>query len=340
MILSVKNLKVEFDTYGGKVQAVRGVNFDLDSGQTLAIVGESGCGKSVSIQSILGLIPTPPGRVTEGSAKLNGKELIGLPTNELNQIRGKEIGVIFQDPMTSLNPTMTLGQQIMETLLIHSKMSKEDAREKAIKLLEQVQIPDARARVDQYPFQFSGGMRQRVMIAMALACEPKVLIADEPTTALDVTIQAQILSLLKDLQKKNNMALIIITHDLGVVARMADKVAVMYAGQIVESGTAEEVFYKSRHPYTMGLKQALPGRSRNRAKLVPIQGAPPDLFAPPKGCGYYARCPNAMKVCESNSPGEFQSSIGHFARCWLHHSMAEEALKKSVLNTTQSEVNV
>lgn len=323
-LLSIRDLKVEFTTYGGVVQAVRGVNLDVHQGKTLAIVGESGCGKSVTVQSILGLIPSPPGRIAGGSAKFKGTEMLGQPISELNKIRGKHIGMIFQDPMTSLNPTMTVGDQIMETLLIHNSLSKDEARKRAIKLLEDVHIPEAKTRVDHFPFQFSGGMRQRVMIAMAIACEPELLIADEPTTALDVTIQAQILNLLKELQRKNKMGLVIITHDLGVVARMADDVAVMYAGQVVEQGTVNQVFYRSRHPYTLGLKQALPSPSRERAQLTSIEGAPPDLFAPPIGCGFYARCNKAMKICEANNPREFIADE-HMGRCWLHHPQAQGA---------------
>lgn len=321
-LLSIRNLQVEFSTFGGVVKAVRGVDLDVERGKTLAIVGESGCGKSVTFQSILGLIPTPPGRVVGGSAKFAGQELIGSSIKDLNRIRGKHIGMIFQDPMTSLNPTMRVGDQIMETLLIHNKLSRAEARARAIKLLEEVQIPEAKNRIDQYPFQFSGGMRQRVMIAMAIACEPELLIADEPTTALDVTIQAQILNILKELQAKNNMGLILITHDLGVVARMADNVAVMYAGQVIEHGTVDEVFYKTRHPYTKGLKQALPSAMRERSELVPIDGAPPDLFSPPKGCGFYARCDQAMKICGDHNPKEFFEGQ-HMGRCWLHHSQAK-----------------
>lgn len=321
-LLSIRGLKVEFSTYGGTVQAVRGVDLEVHKGKTLAIVGESGCGKSVTVQSILGLIPSPPGRIVSGSALFNGTEMIGKPVNELNKIRGKHIGMIFQDPMTSLNPTMKVGDQIMETLLIHGRYSKSEARARAIKLLEDVHISEAKNRVDHYPFQFSGGMRQRVMIAMAIACEPELLIADEPTTALDVTIQSQILHLLRELQIKNKMGLVIITHDLGVVARMADNVAVMYAGQVVEHGTAEEVFYKSLHPYTLGLKQALPSPAMERSQLIPIEGAPPDLFSPPRGCGFYARCKQAMTICSENNPREFYED-SHMGRCWLHHPQAK-----------------
>ncbi|MEN9723116.1 MAG: hypothetical protein RJB38_1102 [Pseudomonadota bacterium] len=336
-LLQVRDLQVEFDTYGGVVQAVRGVTFEVDAGQTLAIVGESGCGKSVTVQSLMGLIPTPPGRITAGSALLRGQEILNLPLKEANRIRGKEIGMIFQDPMTSLNPTMTVGKQIAETLRIHDGYSADRARDRAIELLETVQIPEARSRVDLYPFQFSGGMRQRAMIAMAIACHPSVLIADEPTTALDVTIQAQILQLLKRLQREQKMAIILITHDLGVVAQMADQVAVMYAGQVVEYGSVDDVFYRSSHPYTLGLRRAMPENQEQRQKrLIPIEGSPPDLFKPPQGCGYFARCPQAMTVCESRMPMEFgvrRSSEGqHFSRCWLHHEWAPSELSKSILS--------
>jgi oligopeptide/dipeptide ABC transporter ATP-binding protein len=327
-ILSIRDLKVEFSTYGGTVQAVRGVTLEVSAGETLAVVGESGCGKSVTMQSIMGLIPTPPGRITGGSAKLMGRELIGTSLAELNRIRGKEIGMIFQDPMTSLNPTMTIGDQIAETLIVHRGMSSSDARRRVIQLLEQVQIPEPQLRVDSYPFQYSGGMRQRVMIAMALACEPKILIADEPTTALDVTIQAQILNLLKEIQISTGMALIIVTHDLGVVARMADRVAVMYAGQIVEKGSVDQIFYQSSHPYTLGLKTALPSRLETKHKLIPIQGAPPDLFNPPVGCAYAARCPYAMKICAEKKPVTLRSPSGHQVNCWLHHPHIVDSLRE------------
>ncbi len=330
-LLEVKNLTVEFDTYGGIVKAVRGVSFGVDKSKTLAIVGESGCGKSVTVQSIMGLIPMPPGRITGGSALMDGKEILGLPLSEANKVRGKRIGMIFQDPMTSLNPTMTVGNQIAETLRYHDGLSFKEGRKRAISILDQVQIPEAKARVDQYPFQFSGGMRQRVMIAMAIACNPELLIADEPTTALDVTVQSQILTLLNELRKERNMSIILITHDLGVVARMADEVAVMYAGQIVESGTVDQIFYQSAHPYTMGLKEAMPDRDESKThKLKPIDGSPPDLFHPPVGCGYYARCPNARKVCEKTLPplfdvetSEMPTSPGsHQSRCFFHHKDA------------------
>ncbi|MEC8453491.1 MAG: ABC transporter ATP-binding protein, partial [Pseudomonadota bacterium] len=247
-LLTVEDLQVEFDTFGGTVQAVRGVSFSVDQGRTLAIVGESGCGKSVTVQSIMGLIPTPPGRIKAGSARLRGYEILGRSTVRGKEIRGAEIGMIFQDPMTSLNPTMTIGDQIAEPLQVHRGYSARDAFTEAIRLLELSKIPEAAKRARQYPFEFSGGMLQRAMIAMALSCKPSILIADEPTTALDVTIQAQILDLMHELQKETGMAIVLITHDLGVVARMADEVAVMYAGKVVEYGSADDVFYRSAHP--------------------------------------------------------------------------------------------
>ena len=322
-LLSVEDLAVEFDTYGGIVQAVRGISFQVEPGKTLAIVGESGCGKSVSVQSIMGLIPMPPGRITRGTATLRGSDILGRKTIDGLDIRGREIGMIFQDPMTSLNPTMTIGSQIAEPLEVHRGYSKKQAFERAVELLELSRIPEARKRAKQYPFEFSGGMLQRAMIAMAIACEPAILIADEPTTALDVTIQAQILDLMTDLQKENGMAIILITHDLGVVARMADEVVVMYAGQIVERGSVDDIFYRSAHPYTLGLRAAMPSNDpAGDNKLLPIDGSPPDLFRPPKGCGYCARCPHAMQVCEDNDPATFVISESHSARCWQHHATA------------------
>ena len=319
-ILSVSDLAVEFDTYGGTVKAVRGVNFDVAPGKTLAIVGESGCGKSVTVQSIMGLIPMPPGRITSGTALMNGVDIIGRKTINGEDIRGGQIGMIFQDPMTSLNPTMNIGNQIAETLLVHRGYSKKEAFKRAIELLELTKIPDAAKRAKQYPFEFSGGMLQRAMIAMTIACEPKILIADEPTTALDVTIQAQILDLLADIQRENGMSIILITHDLGVVARMADEVMVLYAGQMVEHGSVDDIFYRSAHPYTMGLRAAMPINNPDaEARLTPIDGSPPDLFHPPPGCGYCARCPYAMQVCADQPPSAFKLGSRHEARCWLHH---------------------
>ncbi|MCB1664972.1 MAG: ABC transporter ATP-binding protein [Pseudomonadales bacterium] len=319
-LLEVSNLHVEFDTYGGTVKAVRGVDFHVDAGKTLAIVGESGCGKSVTVQAMMGLIPMPPGRITQGSARLRGQEILGRSTVDGREVRGAQIGMIFQDPMSSLNPTMSIGDQIAEPLLVHRGYSAAQARARAVELLEMVRIPEAARRAKQYPFEFSGGMLQRAMIAMAISCKPTLLIADEPTTALDVTIQAQILDLLRDLQNETGMALILITHDLGVVARMADEVAVMYAGRIVESGSVEDVFYRSSHPYTVGLKAAMPSNDpQQQHELRPIEGSPPDLFSPPVGCAYAARCPHSMGICQQRPAQLFPVGDAHYARCWLQH---------------------
>ncbi len=328
-LLEVEDLAVEFDTHGGTVKAVRGVSFSLQEGQTLAVVGESGCGKSVCVQSLVGLIPMPPGRITKGSARLHGEEILGYETLGGKRVRGQMIGMIFQDPMTSLNPTMRIGDQIAEPLCLHRGMRRRDARKRAVELLELSQVAEATKRARQYPFEFSGGMLQRVMIACALACEPRILIADEPTTALDVTIQAQILSLMRDLQQERRMSLILITHDLGVVAQMADEVVVMYAGKVVETGTSDDIFYSSGHPYTQGLKSAMPQNQDRRAqRLEPIAGSPPDLFDPPQGCGYFDRCPQAMRVCEQHHPPDV--ALGkplhrlHRCACWLHDKRASD----------------
>jgi oligopeptide/dipeptide ABC transporter ATP-binding protein len=328
-LLEVTDLHVEFDTYGGTVHAVRGATFSVAAGETLAIVGESGCGKSVTVQSIMGLIPMPPGRITAGQATLRGTDILRRKQINGVDVRGAEIGMIFQDPMTSLNPTMTIGDQIAETLIVHRGYSARQAMDRAIELLSATRIPDAVKRAQQYPFEFSGGMLQRSMIAMAIACEPAILIADEPTTALDVTIQAQILDLMQEIQRQNGMAIILITHDLGVVARMADRVNVMYAGEIVERGTAQDIFYRSAHPYTLGLRDAMPSSTSNRAhRLQPIDGSPPDLFAPPVGCGYFARCPHAMQVCRTERPPPFTVGEGHASRCWLHHESAHRKVDR------------
>ncbi len=328
ILLDVEDLHVEFETYGGTVKAVRGVDFSVNRGEVLAIVGESGCGKSVTVQSLMGLIPMPPGKITAGSAKLNGTELLGLSPQAMNQFRGKEMGMIFQDPMTSLNPTMTIGDQIAETLKVHRGLGGAQALAVARELLAKTRIPESEKRLHQYPFEFSGGMLQRAMIAQSLACSPALLIADEPTTALDVTIQAQILDLLKELQEKEGMAIVLITHDLAVVARTAQNVCVMYAGQIVEQGSVDEIFYKSAHPYTVGLKLAMPTNVGDYAKtLNPIPGSPPDLFAPPTGCGYADRCPQAMSICHQKNPPLYpdKHNPGHTARCWLQDPKAPEA---------------
>jgi oligopeptide/dipeptide ABC transporter ATP-binding protein len=319
-LLDVADLRVEFATYGGTVQAVRGVSFAVEPGRTLAIVGESGCGKSVTVQSIMGLVPMPPGRLTSGTARLRGRDILKPPPPGAAEFRGNEIGMIFQDPMAALNPTMTVGRQIAETLQVHRGWSSKQAFARAVELLDLVRIPNAEQRARQYPFEFSGGMQQRAMIAMAIACEPAILIADEPTTALDVTIQAQVLDLLAELQRDKGTAVILITHDLGVVARMADEVAVMYAGQIVEHGSVDDVFYRPAHPYTVGLQAAMPSdRSGPEHRLLPIEGSPPDLFSPPEGCAYAARCPHAMRICAERDPPQFHLLPGHFGRCWLNH---------------------
>ncbi|HSN15771.1 MAG TPA: ABC transporter ATP-binding protein, partial [Anaeromyxobacteraceae bacterium] len=293
-LLEIAGLHVEFATHGGVVHAVRGVDLALEPGKTLAIVGESGCGKSVTVQAALGLIPMPPGRITAGSVRFEGRELVGLEPREVNRIRGREIAMIFQDPMTSLNPTMKIGRQITEALRYHDGLSGAAAEARAIELLERVQIPDARARVGRYPFEFSGGMRQRVMIAMAIACNPRVLIADEPTTALDVTVQAQILELLGTLQRERGMAIVLITHDLGVVAEMADDVVVMYAGKIVEQSDAATVFEQPHHPYTKGLLNSIPRLGEKRKRLEVIRGVVPNPLNLPSGCLFKRRCPSAM----------------------------------------------
>ena len=325
-VLDVADLHVEFDTYGGVVKAVRGASFSVAPGKTLAIVGESGCGKSVSVQSIMGLIPMPPGRITRGTARLGGVDIIRQKIVNGEDVRGNRIGMIFQDPMSALNPTMRVGDQIAETLQVHRGFSHKAAFARAVEVLATAQIPDAEKRAKQYPFVFSGGMLQRAMIAMAIACEPAVLIADEPTTALDVTIQAQILDLIKDLQRRNGMAVVLITHDLGVVARMADDVVVMYAGEIVERGSVDDVFYRAAHPYTVGLKAAMPSSATSKTmSLRPIDGTPPDLFAAPQGCGYFARCPHAMRLCEASRPPSIVVGEGHGAMCWLHHPDAPAA---------------
>lgn len=319
-ILEVKDLHVSFDTYAGEVKAVRGVTFDLMEGEVLAIVGESGCGKSVTAQTIMKLNPMPPAKIVKGEIILADKDIVRASEKEMMNIRGKEVSMIFQDPMTCLNPTMQVGKQLTEAIRHHRHLSQAEAEKEALRLLELVNIPNPAGRAKQYPHEFSGGMRQRVMIAMALSCTPKLLIADEPTTALDVTIQAQIMDLLKEIKEKTNTAIILITHDLGVVASMADRVAVMYAGKIVETGTAEDIFYNPKHPYTKALLKSLPTTDMNRSeRLVSIPGTPPDLINPPKGCPFASRCPHAMKICQSQLPPEFDLGKGHKASCWLLH---------------------
>lgn len=328
-LLEVKNLHVSFHTYAGEVHAVRGVSFNVNRGECMAIVGESGSGKTVTSKAILGLIERPSGEVKKGSQILyEDKNILDFTDKEWRNYRGKDAAMIFQDPMTSLNPTMKIGKQIMESIILHNKVSKEEARKRTIELLEKVNIPNPEDRLNQYPYEFSGGMRQRVVIAIALACNPKLMIADEPTTALDVTIQAQIIKLLKEIQQKNDTSVIMITHDLGVVAGMADYITVMYAGRIVEQGTVFEIFNNPNHPYTYALLNAVPSLEKeNKSTLQIIPGTPPDLIAPPKGCGFASRCKYCMKVCQEMNPEYTELSETHKAACWLHHPMAKAAFK-------------
>lgn len=317
-ILDVQDLTVSFDTYAGEVQAVRGVSFHLHSGETLAIVGESGSGKSVTVQSIMKLLPTPPARIKRGSIMYNGKDLTKLKDKQMEKIRGKEISMIFQDPMTSLNPTMKVGQQIIEGIVKHEKVNRFEASKRALEMLSMVGIPNPVANMNRYPHQFSGGMRQRVMIAIALACNSKVLFADEPTTALDVTMQAQILSLMNDLKENLGTSIVLITHDMGVVAQMADRIAVMYGGKIVETGSSEQIFYDPKHPYTWGLLQSMPSHKGKRGgRLSVIPGSPPDMLTPPKGCAFAARCQYCMSICKEEDPQLTLTSKEHQAACWL-----------------------
>lgn len=320
-LLKVDNLHISFHTYSGKIYAVRGVSFELNEGETLAIVGESGSGKTVTSKSIMKLLPNNIASYDSGQIFYKGKELIQMSEKEMQSIRGEEIAMIFQDPMTALNPTMTVGKQVTESIIHHQKKSKKEAFVKAVELFNLVGIPDAEYRIKQYPHQFSGGMRQRVMIAMALACNPKVIIADEPTTALDVTIQAQILDLLKEIQKKLGTAIILITHDLGVVANMADRVAVMYAGKIVETGTVDEIFYNPMHPYNWGLLSSMPDLNF-RGELKSIPGSPPDLSNPPKGDAFAVRNEHALKIDYEVEPEMFKISETHYAATWLLHEKA------------------
>ncbi len=315
-LLSVKNLTISFQTYLGVVQAVRGISFDIYPGQTLALVGESGCGKSVTAQAILRLNPTTQ---EEGEIFFEGQNLLALPKSKMKQIRGKEIGMIFQDPMTSLNPTMRIGKQIVESLKRHQDLSNHDAKKRALELLQLVEISSPEKRMRQYPHEFSGGMRQRVMIAIALACNPKLLIADEPTTALDVTIQAQILELMHTIQKKMGTSIILITHDLGIVARICERVLVMYAGQIVESGPIDAIYHNPTHPYTKGLLHSIPRLDMDRHRvLTPIIGTPPNPLNPPQGCAFCPRCSGAMRICSHKQPPSIQKHQ-QIVSCWEHH---------------------
>ncbi|MCD1024471.1 ABC transporter ATP-binding protein [Enterococcus sp. SMC-9] len=315
-VLEVKDLEISFDTYAGTVRAIRNVSFDLYKGETLAIVGESGSGKSVTTRSIMGLLASNA-NIDKGEIIFKNSDIVKKSEKEMQKIRGKEIAMIFQDPMTSLDPTMPIGKQVAESLIIHNKVSKKEALASALELLNLVGIPNAEKRLKNYPHQFSGGQRQRIVIAIALICYPEVLIADEPTTALDVTIQAQILELMKDIQKKINTSIIFITHDLGVVANVADRVAVMYGGRIIEVGTAEEIFYNPQHPYTWGLLGSMPTLEGGEERLYAIPGSPPDLLQPPKGDAFYPRNEFALKIDTEEAPPYFDVSKTHKAATWL-----------------------
>ena len=323
-ILEVKDLRVSFNTYAGEVRAVRGVDFDLHQGETLCFVGESGCGKTVTSKAILRLLQPPFATIKEGSQILfRGEDVLQMDKKRLRNYRGNDVSMIFQDPMTSLNPTMTCGKQIMESLLLHKNMTKAQAREEAIHTLELVKIPDAAKRMDDYPHQMSGGMRQRVMIAIALSCSPHILIADEPTTALDVTIQAQIMDLLRELRDQLNTAIILVTHDLGVVANFADRIQVMYAGQVIERGSVREIFYEAKHPYTWALLSSVPTLDKsNKQELYTLKGTPPDLILPLEHCPFAARCEYCMPICKETMPPETVLSDTHKVSCWLQHPNA------------------
>ncbi len=316
-LLEVKDLHTSFFTDAGEVKAVNGVSFNLERGKVLGIVGESGSGKSVTAYSIMQIL-SDPGKIVSGSIKLDGQELVGSGEKVMKTVRGNKVSIIFQDPMTSLNPTYTIGKQLMEAILLHTDRDKKQAYDRAVEMLRLVNVNEPEKRMKQYPFEFSGGMRQRVMIAMALACEPDILIADEPTTALDVTIQAQILELMKSLQQELGMAIILITHDLGVVAQMCDEVIVMYAGSICEQGTADEIFYNPCHEYTKGLLKSIPSAETAGKRLEPITGTPIDLLNMPKGCAFAPRCGSAMKICLKACPERMTINEDHQATCWMN----------------------
>ena len=324
-LLQVKNLHTSFFTDAGEVKAVNGISYNLDAGKVLGIVGESGSGKSVSAYSVLRIL-TDTGRVTEGEVLFKGENILNYSEQQMQKFRGSRISIIFQDPMTCLNPTFSIGSQLREAIRIHTDRTKEQIQARALEMLQLVGVNEPEKRLKQYPHELSGGMRQRVMIAMALACEPDILIADEPTTALDVTIQAQILELMQDLQKKMGMAIIMITHDLGVIADMCDEIIVMYGGKVCERGTADEIFYNPRHEYTKGLIRSIPRITETHEKLVPISGSPVDLLNLPKGCAFASRCDQAMKICLEQPPEEVRVNDSHIAACWNNvRQMMEEA---------------
>jgi len=326
-LLEVKDLQTHFFTYDGVVKAVDGVSYELEEGETLGLVGESGCGKSVSALSVMRLIPDPPGKIINGEILFEGEDILKVDMDDMRHIRGAKIAMVFQEPMTSLNPVLTVERQITETLELHKGLSRADARRESVELLFKVGIPDPERRIKQYPHQFSGGMRQRVMIAMALSCNPRLIIADEPTTALDVTIQAQILELMKSLTTEFGVALIVITHNLGVVARYADRVNIMYAGKIIERGSAKEIYANPRHPYTVGLLNSVPRLDQPRkAKLEPIEGQPPDLVNLPPGCAFRARCRWAIDKCATDIPPLMLTNDGHWSACWQSDLLGASAL--------------
>ena len=324
-LLEIKDLHVSFRTPAGEVKAVNGISYSLKQGNVLGIVGESGSGKSVSVNALMGLV-AEPGRVTGGSITFDGRDVLAMNKKQLRSLRGKEIGMVFQDPMTSLNPVFTIGNQLIETLLLHTNMSKAEAYKRSVESLAMVGISNPERRMKQYPHEFSGGMRQRAMIAMTLLCKPKLLIADEPTTALDVTIQAQILELMKDLKRMINSSIILITHDLGIISDLCDEVIVMYAGRIAERGSIDDIFYRTAHPYTSGLLKCLPRLDSDGSEpLVPIEGTPVDLIALPKGCPFASRCNQCMKVCIDHQPPLAEVGEGHLSACWLHALEEENA---------------
>jgi oligopeptide/dipeptide ABC transporter ATP-binding protein len=329
-LLEINGLTTYFYTSGGTVKAVDGISYDVEEGETLAIVGESGCGKSVSALSLMRLIPNPPGEVVDGKIIFMGKDLLSLSKEEMRRVRGKDIGMVFQEPMTSLNPVLTIGLQLTETLTQHLAVTREAANDRAVELMGMVGISDPERRLSQYPHHLSGGMRQRVMIAMALACEPKLIIADEPTTALDVTIQAQILELMKNLTKDNGIAMIIITHNLGVVARYADRVNVMYAGRIIEKGSAHQIYHNPTHPYTLALLKSVPRMDQPRqAKLDPVVGQPPDLTKLDGGCAFRPRCRYAIDRCAMEIPALEETGDGQQTACW-HGGKLDDPLQEAL----------
>ena len=333
-ILQVKNLHTSFFTDKGEVKAVNGVSFNLSKGKILGIVGESGSGKSVTAYSIMQIL-ADTGKVVEGEILYNGRNVLEFNKKEMKDFRGKKCSVIFQDPMTSLNPVFTVGYQLNEAILLHTNKTKKEATERSIELLQMVGVNEPDKRIKQYPYELSGGMRQRVMIAMALASEPDILIADEPTTALDVTIQAQILELMQDLQKRLGMAIILVTHDLGVIASMCDEIIVMYAGRVCERGTADDIFYRPCHEYTKGLLRSIPNMDNMKERLVPIAGSPINLLNLPKGCAFCSRCDNAMKICLEQVPDEIQMPDGHYASCWLNVKKQLETEKEGTAANEQ-----